>query len=213
MKVIGINGSPHREGNTSILLKKIFNGLEQEGFETELIQLGGTGIRPCLACGKCYEIKNGTCIFVNDGFNDIIQKMREADGVLLGSPVYTSDITPEMAALIDRGALLSHANGGGLLKHKVAGSVCAVRRAGALHAFDTMNHFLHITEAITVGASYWNMAYGTAPGDVLNDAEGMENMKVLGENMGWLLKRIERGGKCGTESPVSIKEAIYNDEI
>ncbi|WP_319402942.1 flavodoxin family protein [uncultured Anaeromusa sp.] len=190
MKVVGINGSPRKEGNTSIIIKEVFKELEKNGIETELIQLGGLPVRACMACMKCFEMKNGKCVIQNDVFNDVIDKMRKADGVLLGSPVYSADVTPEMKALLDRGALVSHANGGALLNHKVAGSVTAVRRSGALHAFDTMNHFLHITESFLVGASYWNMVHGLEPGDVLHDEEGMKNMQVLGQNMAWLLKRL-----------------------
>ena len=190
MKVVGINGSSRRAGNTSIILKTVFKELEKQGIETELIQLGGQSIRGCMACMKCFEMQNGKCVIQNDCFNDIVAKMIQADGVILGSPVYCADVTPEMKALLDRGALVSHANGGALLKHKVTGAVTAVRRSGGLHAFDTMNHFLHITESFMVGASYWNMVHGLEPGDVENDAEGMKNMQVLGENMAWLLKRI-----------------------
>lgn len=191
MKVIGINGSPHKEGNTAIIIREVFKVLESHGIGTEFIQLGGTGIRPCMGCFKCCELKNGECIIKTDVFNGVIEKMREADGVILGSPVYTSDITPEVAALIDRGALVSYGIGGGLLRHKVCASVTAVRRAGGLHAFDTMNHFFHITEGILVGAAYWNMVYGRAPGEVRQDEEGLSNMKNLGENMAWLLARLQ----------------------
>lgn len=190
IRVIGINGSPRREGNTSLLIKEVFKELEKEGIETEFIQLGGTGIKPCLSCMKCYEKQDGHCIIPNDGFNELIDKMKEADGIILGSPVYTADVTPEVAALIGRAALISHANGGALLKHKVAAAVSAVRRGGAIHALDTMQHFFHITEAFYTGATYWNMAYGIAPGDVLRDEEGMANMKTLGENMAWFLKNV-----------------------
>ncbi len=190
MKVVGINGSPRKEGNTSIIIKAVFKELEKHGIETELIQLGGLPVRGCMACMRCYENKNGKCVIQNDGINDIIKKMVDADGIILGSPVYCSDVTPEMKALLDRGALISHANGGALLKHKVTGAVAAVRRSGGLHAFDTMNHFLHITESILVGASYWNMVHGLEPGDVIRDEEGMKNMQVLGENMAWLLNKL-----------------------
>jgi len=190
IKVIGINGSPRKEGNTTIMIQEVFKTLEQYDIETEFIQLGGLNIRPCIACFKCCELKNGGCIIKNDVFHDIIEKMQKADGIVLGSPVYTSDITPEMAALIDRAALVSYGNGGGMLKHKVGASLTAVRRAGGLHAFDTMNHFFHITEAILVGASYWNMGYGLQPGDVVKDEEGMRNMHNLAENMAWLLHRL-----------------------
>nr|WP_314464426.1 flavodoxin family protein [uncultured Clostridium sp.] len=189
MKVVGINGSRRREGNTSIIIKAVFKELEKYGIETELIQLGGLPIRSCTACMKCSEKQDGKCVIDNDGFNEIINRAAKADGIILGSPVYGADVTIEMKAFVERGSFVSHANGG-MLKHKVAGAVTAVRRAGGLHAIDTMNHFLHVTECFTVGASYWNMVYGFAPGDVERDEEGMKNMQVLGENMAWLLKRI-----------------------
>jgi len=190
MKVVGINGSPRKEGNTSIIIKAVFTELEKHGIETELIQLGGLPVRGCMACMKCLEKKDGKCVITNDVINDIIDKMVDADGIILGSPVYCADVTSEMKALIDRCSFVSYANGKGMLKHKVAGAITAVRRGGGLQAFDTMNHFLHLTECYLVGASYWNMVYGLQPGDVERDEEGMRNMQVLGENMAWLLKRI-----------------------
>jgi multimeric flavodoxin WrbA len=189
MKVVGINGSPRKNGNTEIMIKAVFNVLEKQGIETELIQLKGP-IRGCTACGGCGSKKNGRCVIENDGINEIIEKMKDADGLILGSPVYFADVTAEMKALIDRAGMVSLMNGD-LLKHKVSGAVMAVRRGGATHALDTMHHFLHHTQTFLVGASYWNMAYGLNKGDVEKDEEGMLNMKVLGENMGWLLNKIE----------------------
>ena len=189
MRVIGINGSPRKNGNTAILLKAVFAELEKSGIETELIQLGGLPVRGCMACGACFKSKDNQCIIKNDGMNDIIANMVSADGIILGSPVYFTDVTTEMKALIDRAGFVSIANGN-IFKHKAAGTVLAVRRGGATHAFDTMNHFLHYMQMFLVGASYWNMAYGLEPGDVKQDAEGMKNMQVLGENMAWLLNKI-----------------------
>ena len=134
--------------------------------------------------------EDGTPLWPEKHSIEQLEKMKAAEGIILGSPVYTSDVTPEVAALIDRGALVSYGAGGGMLRHKVCASVTAVRRAGGMHAFDTMNHFFHITEGILVGAAYWNMVYGLAPGDVRKDEEGMANMRNLGENMAWLLERI-----------------------
>jgi multimeric flavodoxin WrbA len=190
MKVIGINGSPRKDGNTSILLKAVFAELEKSGIETELVQLGGLPVRGCMACGSCVKSQDNQCIIKNDGLNEIIAKMIEADGIILGSPVYFTDVTTEMKALIDRVGFVGIANGG-ILKHKVAGTVVAVRRGGATHAFDTMNHFLHYMQMVLVGASYWNMVYGLEPGDVERDEEGMKNMQVLGENMAWLLNKLK----------------------
>lgn len=192
MKVLGINGSPRKNGNTSILINAVFDELKSHGIETELVQLRGP-IRGCTACGVCGGKKNKRCIMENDGINEIIEKMEAADGIIIGSPVYFADVTAEMKAFIDRVGMVSASNGG-LMKHKVAGAVMAVRRGGATHAFDTMNHFLHHLQTYMVGASYWNMAYGMNPGDVAHDEEGMNNMKVLGENMAWILEKIN-GGK------------------
>lgn len=189
MKVIGINGSPRKEGNTSIIIKAVFQELEKSGIETELVQLGGLPIRACMGCRSCSRTKDNECIIKDDGLNDIIKKMMQADGIILGSPVYFTDVSTEMKAFIDRVGFVAIANGD-MMKHKVAGSVVAVRRGGATHAFDTMNHFLHYLQTFQVGASYWNMVYGLQPGDVLQDEEGMRNMRVLGENMAWLLKKI-----------------------
>jgi len=191
MKVVGINGSPRVGGNTEQLIKKVFEELEAEGIETELIQLGGKAVRGCLACGKCGEMLNGTCIIKTDPVNDIIQKMVEADGIILGSPTYFADVTAEMKALIDRAGFVVLRNGG-LLKHKVGVSVVAARRAGALHVFDSMNRFFQINGMFMVGSTYWNIAYGLNPGDVQGDEEGMANMADLGKSMAFLLKKLDK---------------------
>lgn len=189
MKVIGINGSQRPNGNTSIIIRKIFAELEKEGVETELVQLGGSAIRGCTGCGVCYNTKNGLCAMQGDVINGIIQKAAQADGIILGSPVYYADITPEMKAFIERAGTVSAANDN-LFKHKPGAAVMPVRRGGAIHAFDTMNHFLHYMQMYLVGGSYWNMVYGKEIGEVEKDEEGMENMRVIGENMAWLLKKI-----------------------
>lgn len=191
MKVVGINGSPRKDGNTAIAIKKVFAELEKRGIETELIQFAGQPIRGCTGCGACFKSKDKQCIFKDDKLNEIIQKMVTADGIILGSPVYFSDVTAEMKGFIDRVGMVSNANGG-LFKHKAGAAVMAVRRGGATHAFDTLNHFLHYMQMFLVGASYWNMVYGREVGDVTKDDEGLRNMAVLGENMAWLLERIAK---------------------
>lgn len=190
MKVIGINGSPRKDGNTSIIIREIFSELEKNGIETELVQLGGSAIRGCTGCGACFRSKDGLCAIQGDVINGIIQKAAAADGIILGSPVYFADVTPEMKAFIERAGMVASANGN-MFKHKLGASVMAVRRGGAVQAFDTMNHFLHYMQMYLVGASYWNMVYGKEIGEVRNDGEGMENMRVIGENMAWLLHKIE----------------------
>lgn len=189
MKVLALNGSPRKGGNTEILIRKVFEPLETAGIETELVQIGGKAIRGCIACRKCFDMQNGTCIIAKDPINEIIQKMIAADGIILGSPTYFTDVTAEMKALIDRAGYVTLANGG-LLKHKVGAAVVAVRRGGAIQAFDTMNHFFQISQMFIVGSTYWNMAYGLEPGDVQQDSEGIDNMTNLGESMAFLLNKL-----------------------
>jgi len=189
MKVIGINGSPRRSGNTEILIKTVFAELEREGIETEFIQLGGKPVHGCNACMKCREIQDGRCHIKNDFLNEVIAKMIAADGMILGSPTYFADITTEMKALIDVSGYVTRGNGH-LLRRKVGAAVIVERRGGALHAFETINNFFLINQMIVPGSSYWNFAFGGAPGDVLKDEEGMRTMRNLGENMAWLMKRL-----------------------
>lgn len=189
MKVVAFNGSPRRNGNTVILLNEIFKILEKEGIETELIQLGNKQVHGCTACGKCKEIQDGKCHIKNDLLNTCIEKMEEADGILIGSPVYFADVTPEVKALIDVAGYVTRANGH-TLKQKVGAAVVAVRRGGALHTFETINNFFLINQMIVPGSSYWNFAFGRNPGDVLNDEEGIQTIRTLGENMAWLIKKI-----------------------
>lgn len=189
MKVIAFNGSPHKEGNTRILINHVLGELQKEGIETEVFHLGGKKIRGCIACYKCIENKNQRCAVDDDVLNECLGKMLEADAILLGSPTYFTDVTAEMKALIDRSGMVGIANGG-MLRRKVGAAVVAVRRAGSTHAFDTMNHLFTISQMIVPGSSYWNMGIGMMPGEVEKDEEGVRTMQVLGQNMAWLLKRL-----------------------
>jgi len=189
MKVVAFNGSARRGANTAILLRHVLGELEKEGIETELVELAGKDMHGCRACRNCSVRRNRRCTQENDFFNECMAKMDAADGVLLGSPTYVSDISAEMKALIDRGCMVSMANGG-MMRRKVGAAVVAVRRAGAIHAFDAMNHFFLITEMIVPGSSYWNIAIGREPGEVEKDEEGIRTMKTLGRNMAWLLKKV-----------------------
>ncbi len=190
MKVVAINGSARKDGNTSILIEKVFEELRKEKIHCEQIQLAGHTVRGCKACMACYSKKNKKCI-TDDIANECIAKMIEADAIILGSPVYVTDVSAEMKALIDRACLVSRANDN-FLRRKVGAAVIAVRRGGATHAFDTINHFFTIAEMIVVGSCYWNFAFGRQIGEVTKDEEGLLTMKVLGENMSWLLKKIAR---------------------
>jgi multimeric flavodoxin WrbA len=189
MRVVAFNGSARKDGNTAILLRYVLRELEKEGVETELVQLSGKEIHGCLACRECSKRKDRRCAQKNDFGNTCIEKMETADGILLGSPTYVADVSPEIKALMDRACLVSRANGN-LLRRKVGAAVVAVRRAGAIHAFDSLNHFFLINEMIVPGSSYWNIAIGRDIGEVENDAEGIETMKTLGRNMAWLLKKL-----------------------
>ncbi|MCP4755954.1 MAG: flavodoxin family protein [Proteobacteria bacterium] len=189
MKVVAFNGSPRKEGNTSILIKYVLEEIEQEGIETEVVQLSGKKIRGCRACFKCFANQDKRCSIDNDDLNGCLEKMLEADGILLGSPTYFSNVTAEMKALIDRAGLVCSANGGPL-KHKVGASVVAVRRAGSIPTYDALNHFFLYSQMFVPGSSYWNMAIGMAPGDVEKDEEGIGTMKTLGQNMAFLLKKV-----------------------
>lgn len=189
MRVVAINGSARKQGNTAILIKYVLSELEKVGIKTELIELSGEKIQGCTACYKCFDKKDGHCAVKSDIVNDCIDKMVKADGIILGSPIYFADITAEMKALIERSGMTALANGS-MFKHKVGAAVIAVRRGGAIHGFDSINHFFHISQMIVPGSSYWNMGLGRQIGDVQTDEEGIRTMKNLGENMAWLMKKI-----------------------
>ena len=189
MKVTAFNGSARKDGNTAILINTVLKELEKEHIETEMIQLSGKKIHGCIACYKCRENKDFECAVKNDDANMFIAKMREADGIILGSPVYFTDVTAEMKALIDRAGFVARGNDH-MFKRKVGAAVVAVRRAGSIHTFDTLNHFFTISQMIIPGSSYWNLGIGGKIGDVESDTEGLKTMEVLGQNMAWLLKKI-----------------------
>ncbi|MGD0099478.1 MAG: flavodoxin family protein [Acidobacteriota bacterium] len=191
MRVTAFNGSGRKDGNTCLLLKTVLDELEEEGIETELVQMAEQDpIQGCIACYKCMERKNMKCAIETDPFNQYFEKISKADGLLLGSPVYFSDVTAGMKALMERTGLVARANGN-LLRRKVGAGVVAVRRAGSNHTLASLNYLFLISEMIIPGSSYWNMALGRKPGDVLEDAEGIQTMRNLGKNMAWLLKKIQ----------------------
>ncbi|MHB9154573.1 MAG: flavodoxin family protein [Endomicrobiales bacterium] len=188
MKVAAFNGSARKDGNTALLIKAVFEELNAAGIETELVQLAGKPVHGCRACRKCFSTKNRRCAFDDDFINECIEKMVRADGIILGSPVYFADVSTEMKALIDRAGYVSRANGD-MLQRKAGAAVVAVRRAGAIHAFDTLNHFFLIGQMIIPGSSYWNIGMGREAGEVSKDQEGIDTMRALGRNMAWLLNR------------------------
>ena len=190
MKVVAFVGSARKDGNTVALLRHVFAPLEAAGVECELVQLAGKRAYGCTACMKCAETQDGNCTGVRDFISEeCIPKALDADGIIIASPVYFADVTSETKALIDRLGYASR-QGGNRLARKVGAGVIAVRRAGAIHAFDTINHLFLISEMVVVGSSYWNVGIGRAPGDVEQDAEGVRTMQRLGENMAWALEKL-----------------------
>jgi len=190
MKVVAFNGSARKDGNTAILVREVFKELKKAKIETELVQLAGKKMHGCTACMKCRENKDQRCAITADFANDCIEKMIKADGIILASPTYFADVSAEMKALIERAGFVAMANDA-MFRRKVGAAVVAVRRGGAIHAFDTMNHFFFINQMIVPGSSYWNMGIGLAPGDVEKDDEGLATMKTLGANMAWVLKKLK----------------------
>ncbi len=190
MKVVGFNGSARKDGNTAKLINYAFEELNKAGVETELIQLSGRPIRGCIACYKCFANKDRRCAVTDDIANECVAAMDSADGIIIGSPTYFAGITPEAKALIDRCGMVARANGD-MFKRKVGAGVVAVRRGGAIHVFDTINHFFTIGQMIIVGSSYWNIGVGRNIGEVDTDEEGVKTMRDLGINMAWLLDKLK----------------------
>ncbi len=192
MKVVAFCGSARKEGNTELLLNTVLAELAAAGIETELVQLAGQELRGCIACYECFKKKDGYCAFSavkKDKINDYLDKMKGADAILLGSPTYFADVSAEMKALMDRCGMVSRANGD-MFKRKLGAAVVAARRAGAIHVFDTLNHFFLIGQMIVVGSNYWNIGMGREKEEVAKDEEGMQTMRVLGQNMAWLLNKL-----------------------
>ena len=188
MKVVLFNGSPRKKGNTYHSLNVIIEQLEAAGIECEYMWIGAEDLHGCKSCYRCAQLKK--CSQEDDKLNEYYEKMLDADGIILGSPTYFANIPSVMKALIDRAGLISKL-GGNTLKRKLGAAVVAVRRAGATHVFSGINYFFLINEMIVVGSSYWNLAIGLNPKDVLKDEEGMATMKTLGENFAWTLKKLK----------------------
>lgn len=188
MKVVAINGSSRKDGNTAIMLQTVLDELAEAGIDTEMVQLAGKPVSPCKACWGCGG--KGTCINEQDAFCSVFAKIKAADGILLGSPAYSANVSSIMQAFLERAAVVCDSNPG-LLTHKIGSAVAAARRGGALQTVDTMNRFFLNHEMFVVGSTYWNLGYGQLPGDIQKDVEGIRTMKNLGKNLAWLLKTVE----------------------
>lgn len=191
MRVVAFNGSPRKEGNTSILIKHLFKTIEGAGIETETINIAGQIKRGCTACMKCIENQNKQCVFDDDIINECIAKMIEADGIIIGSPTYFAAMTAETKALVDRAGYVVKGNGN-LLKRKIGAAVTAVRRAGSINVFQGINNFFFINSMIVPGSIYWNLGIGRDIGDVESDEEGIQTMRELGDNIAWLLEKTRQ---------------------
>ena len=189
MKVLLINGSPKEKGCTFTALSEVAGALEKNGVETEVFHIGTKPVRGCVACAKCKA--TGLCVFDDDVCNSLIEKINEADGIIVGSPVYFSGPNGVLCALLDR---VFFSNYSSKFNHKPAAAVVSCRRAGSTAALDRLNKYFTIAQMPVVSSSYWNMVHGNAPEHVLLDLEGLQIMRTLGKNMAWMLKSIEAGG-------------------
>ncbi|MDF2499639.1 MAG: reductase [Anaerosporomusa subterranea] len=192
MRVVAINGSPRKDGNTYFALNTVGEELKKEGIEFEIIQVGNKTVRGCMACGGCMKNQNERCVIANDEVNDWIQKMKEADGILLGSPVHYAGIPGTMKSFLDRAFFVTSGNCS-MLRNKVGATVVAVRRSGGVATFDSLNHYIMYSEMIMPTSNYWNVTHGLEPGEAIKDEEGSQIMRVLGKNMAWLLKVLAAG--------------------
>lgn len=194
MKVILLNGSPHEQGCTYTALQEVAGALGASGIETELIQMGKQPIAGCTACGACK--KTGRCVFSGDSVNETLEKMEQADGLVVGSPVYYASPNGSIVSYLDR---LFFA--GNCFAYKPAAAVASARRAGTTATLDMLNKYFSISNMMVVSSQYWNMVHGSCPEDVRKDEEGLQTMRVLGNNMAWLLKSIEAGKAAGIALP------------
>jgi len=192
MKVIAINGSPRKDGNTFHAINGVCEQLQAQGIECEILHIGDKPVRGCTACGSCTKNQNEECVLKGDDLNEWIQKIKGADGLILGSPVYFAAVAGTMKCFLDRAFYVAGANGG-LFRHKIGVSVVADRRAGGVSTYNQLNNYINYAEMFMPSGNYWNVTYGRAPGDNLQDVEGMQTMRILGKNMAWLMKSIEAG--------------------
>lgn len=190
MKVIAINGSPRKEGNTGIVLAEMAKELAAAGIETELIQVGDKHIHGCISCCHCWTEGN-QCVFEDDCVNEVSRKIGAADGLILGAPTYYAAIPGTMKCFLDRLFFSS----GDILKFKVATAVAVTRRAGAVHVANQLKNFLDLAQAIIPPSQYWEIVYGQQPGEVLQDSEGLQTARLNARAMAWLMRAVDDGKK------------------
>lgn len=203
-KVLLINGSCHEHGCTYTALCEVAGALEKEGVETEIIQLGNGAIRDCIACGACAKLHK--CVFDDDLVNEVKEKAKEADGFVFGTPVYYAHPSGRILSFLDR----LFYSGSRDFAFKPAAAVASARRAGTTASIDVLNKYFTIARMPVVSSSYWNMVHGNKPEEVLQDLEGLQVMRGIGQNMAWLLKCIEAGKAAGIETPEIEKKIATN---
>lgn len=209
MNVVAINGSPKKDGNTGIILKNIAQELAKESIQTHIIHIGNKTIRGCFGCGGCYKNLDDRCVAKDDEIvNETIEKMKEADGIILGAPVHFAGIPGTMKAFLDRAFYVAGANK--LFRHKVGASIVAVRRAGGVTTFDQLNHFIHYAEMVVPTSNYWNVVHGRLPGEVNEDHEGLQTARVLAKNMAWTLKMMQIAKEQGMLPPERETKIMTN---
>ncbi len=207
MKVLAINGSPRKEGNTYHALSLVADQLKGQGIEVEILHVGNQLVRGCTGCNMCMKNRDEKCVIQGDDLNLWVQKMKEADGILLGAPTYYAGIPGTMKSFLDRAFYVATANGN-FLRHKVGAALTAVRRTGGINTFDQLNTYLNYSEMHMPTGNYWNVIHGTKPGDILADAEGVQTMEVLGQNMAYLLKMT--AGNTGVQPPEMARKIYTN---
>ena len=205
MKILLLNGSPRPNGNTAAALDEMEAVFAAEGLETERVQVGNRVIRGCIACGKCAEL-GGKCAIANDVVNELIAKAAQADGFVFGTPVYYAHPSGRILCALDRAFYA----GGAAFRHKPGAAVAVARRGGTTASFDVLNKYFTICEMPVVSSTYWNNVHGRLPGEAAQDAEGMQTMRNIGQNMAWLLKCIEAGKAAGIDVPVAERGQMTN---
>lgn len=206
MKVLLINGSPRMKGNTNRALEECAAALQTEGIETEIAWITNKPIRGCIACGICSRTGDNRCVFDEDPCNELIQKAAEADGLIVGSPVYYAGASGEIRSLLDR---MFYA-GGSVMRFKPAAGIGVARRAGAVEAADQINKYFQINNMPVVSGSYWGLSYGRMPGETEADGEGMQTMRTIARNMAWLLKSLEAAKAAGVNPPEVEPKVMTN---
>ena len=211
MKVLLFNGSPHKNGCTYTALEEIAKTLKEEGIDSEIYQIGIGSITPCRACGACTKL--GRCVINDDDVNNFVEKCKDFDGFIFGSPVHYGSACGGITAFLDRAFFVAFMSGrGNIFKHKPASAVASARRSGTTATLDQLNKYMTISEMPIISGRYWNMVHGHTPDEVRQDLEGMQNMRILARNMAWHLKCKEAGKKAGIELPKQ-EEIVFTNFI